>query len=184
MTQRYRPSGQKPARSARRDGTPGQRRTRAGRTPPRPAGRRGAASGPVKRTRAPEPRGWFTGRVAVLALVLAGLVLAYAYPVRTYLAQRAEITRLEQSQDGQRERIATLAAEREKWNDDEYVRTQARKRLHYVRPGETAYVVIDGADGDDDKGDRVGDGAAKDTGPWYSKLWSSVGAADKPRRAP
>lgn len=184
MSQRNRPSGQKPAQRARRGSASGQRRTGAGRTPQRPAGRRGSGSGTVKRTRAPEPRGWFTGRVAVLALVLSALVLAYAYPVRTYLAQRAEITRLEQSQEGQRQRITTLAAEREKWNDPEYVRTQARKRLQYVRPGEVAYVVVDESGGDDSRSDAAGDGTAKDAGPWYSKLWSSVGAADKPRRAP
>ena len=41
------------------------------------------------------------------------------------------------------EAVDEIDAERAKWKDPVYVRAQARDRLFYVYPGETAYVVID-----------------------------------------
>jgi len=73
-------------------------------------------------------------------MVLVGLLLAYAYPVRVYLAQQAEIAGLEQQQREQRERIAGLADERAKWDDPEFVKAKAKKELHYVQPGEILYL--------------------------------------------
>ncbi len=173
MSQRRTPSGQGPGRS--RASRPARS---VGRSAARPAVRRTAASraGGAKRTRAPKPKGRFTGRAAILALVLSALVLAYAYPVRTYLAQRAEIERLSESQDAQRKRIAGLEKELAKWDDPEYVRAQARSRLHYIRPDEVPYVVIDS-----DKG-RSGRNAGKPTGagtPWHERMWGSIAATDK-----
>src|SRR4029079_12070615 len=97
-------------------------------------------------TRAPEPRR-FTGRAMVLCLVLLGLLLAYAYPVRVYLTQQAEISAFEDSQATQREKIEQLNEQAAKWNDPEYVISQARSRLHMMLPGEKALVVIDPASG-------------------------------------
>ncbi|MGH3663537.1 MAG: FtsB family cell division protein [Micromonosporaceae bacterium] len=189
------PSGQGPGRSSRsRRSAPGgsradspRRASRAdssrgdaGRSADRPASRRTAAShaGGAKRTRAPKPGGRITGRAAILALVLSALVLAYAYPVRTYLAQRAEIERLADSQDTQQERIAALEKELAKWEDPEYVRAQARSRLHYIRPDEVPYVVIDTRDNKpgnaDLAGKAPGSGAA-----WYDRMWGSLAASDR-----
>lgn len=173
MSQRRTPSGQGPGRS--RSGRPARS---VGRSAARPAVRRTAASraGGAKRTRAPKPKGRFTGRAAILALVLSALVLAYAYPVRTYLAQRAEIERLSESQDAQRKRIAGLEKELAKWDDPEYVRAQARSRLHYIRPDEVPYVVIDS-----DKG-KSGRNAGKPAGagtPWHERMWGSIAATDR-----
>ena len=46
-----------------------------------------------------------SARTATLVLLLLALAFAYAYPVRVYLAQQAEIDRLEQAQSEQRQRI-------------------------------------------------------------------------------
>jgi len=112
----------------------------------------------------------------VLALVFVALILAYAYPVRTYLRQRAEIAELTDHQQAQRERIAKLRSERNKWDDPEYVEAQARRRLRMVRPGDKVYAVYGDPkrNGDKDSSDRR---VAKH-GPWYSKVWSSVQGAD------
>ncbi len=198
MAQRRTPSGQGPARrpgteqrgTSRRStstargasGSTGRgAASSAGRSASRPASaRRAAAAGGAQRTRAPRPRGRFTGRAAVLALVLSALVLAYAYPVRTYLDQRAEISQLKQDQQAQRRRIAGLEQERAKWNDPEYVRAQARSRLQYVRPGEVAYVIVSDPAGAARDNPGAGRSRASDSGPWYGRLWSSVQAADQP----
>ncbi|MGH3659446.1 MAG: FtsB family cell division protein, partial [Micromonosporaceae bacterium] len=118
----------------------------------------------------------FTGRAAILALVLSALVLAYAYPVRTYLAQRAEIDRLSESQRAQEKRIADLEKELDKWDDPEYVRAQARSRLHYIRPDEVPYVVIESEE--DSAGDARDDASGRDNGAWHDRMWGSVAATD------
>src|SRR5439155_23303221 len=116
-------------RAGARGATPSGRSPRAPRAARPAAARRGAPAGTAKRTRAPQPRR-LTGRATVLGLLLLGLLLAYAYPVRVYLSQQAEITTLEEQQAAQQKHIGDLKDERAKWNDDEYVKAQARRRLH------------------------------------------------------
>ncbi len=148
-----------------------------GRSPGRPAARRGGAGGgAAKRIRAPQPRR-LTGRATVLAGVLIVLLFAYAYPVRIYLSQQAEIAELEQQQAEQRRRIESLAERREKWNDPEYVRAQARSRLQYVLPGEVPLVVLHDKAAGTPGGDPAAGRAAAP--PWYGQLWSSVREADR-----
>jgi cell division protein FtsB len=192
-----RPGGRSAARIGTRDTTatrldPRVGRSTASRTPgmgrggdgarsdSRPAAaRRAAATGATKRTVAPRPRA-FTGRATVLLVVLAALALAYTYPIRVYLAQESEIAQMRAAQDAQRAVIAGKAEVVAKWQDPEYVRSIARKRFYYVRPGEVPLVLLD---------DPVG--AARDAGVpppaaapdrWYDTLWSSIEAAnDEPR---
>jgi cell division protein FtsB len=180
-----------PATPAARGGSPGSagarssgarsggaRSAEAGRSAKRPAAaRRAAAAGAVKRTPAPQPRR-LTRRATVLAGLLIALLLAYAYPVRVYLSQQAEIATLEQRQSEQRRRIAHLAEERAKWDDDEYVRAQAR-RLHYFLPGEVPYVVVDPNAAADSPGGDPAAGQRRQTRPWYGGLWSSLDAANR-----
>ncbi len=162
---------------------PGARPDRT-RSAARPAAARRSAGGPppgggpARRTPAPA-RGRHTGRTTVLATVLLALLLAYAYPMRVYLTQQAEIQALEDRQHTQRLHIKELEEERAKWNDDEYVRAQARRRLHYVLPGETAYLVLDGSGAPDAPGGSPGPGTGKPPERWYGGLWSSIGAANR-----
>lgn len=146
------------------------------------AARRAGAGGVARRTRAPQPRR-LTGRAAVLCMVLIGLLLAYAYPVRVYLSQQSEIDQLESAQAAQRARISELSGRLEKWNDDEYVKAQARGRLLFTMPGEKPLLVIDKTQSQGNKPGKVGavstPGDGGDGGPWYGKLWSSVRAADQ-----
>jgi len=123
---------------------PGQR--------PRPAGARrttGTTTG-----RRPTSPNRLTGRATVLVLVLSALLLAYAYPVRIYLNQQAEIAALRAHQRQQQAHIADLRAESAKWNDPAYVEAQARSRLQMGRPGETLYIVVDGDTPDQHRPER------------------------------
>src|SRR5690606_11065590 len=106
----------------------------------RPAGglRRGQ---PARRTRAPRGPIRISARAAALGVVLLALMLSYAYPLRVYLAQQAEISALEAVQREQRESIQRLADEVARWNDDEYVTGQALQRLRLAEVGELVYVV-------------------------------------------
>jgi hypothetical protein len=54
------------------------------------------------------------------------------------------------------------------------VKTQARRRLHYVKPGEKAYVIVEAPQ----EAIANDEAKARDTGPWYDQLWSTIQAAD------
>ncbi|MGH3343463.1 MAG: FtsB family cell division protein [Carbonactinosporaceae bacterium] len=119
-----------------------------------------------------------TGRAAILAVVACALVLALAYPLRAYLGQRAEVAELREKVELQRERVAVLHKQEQRWRDPTYVKMQARKRLHYVDPGETGYVTVP------DRAARASRGAsAGRVPPWFRALWGSVGDAAHVRGA-
>lgn len=61
--------------------------------------------------------------------------------------------------------------------DNEYVISQARQRLHMVLPGEKPYVVVDPSRSQQTDPTAI-PGTEKASRPWYGKLWSSVEAAD------
>jgi cell division protein FtsB len=136
---------------------------------PRPGNRTGA--GGVRRNR-------LTGRATALFVVLAMLAVAYAWPVKEYLRQRSELAVLRADTVATQARVDALTAEQKRWADPAYVKAQARDRLHYVMPGETAYVVL--------QPDRP---ARPQTLPaatqpvpvaWYDALWGTVQGADRP----
>jgi hypothetical protein len=114
----------------------------------------------------------------ILGVVTLGLLLAYAYPVRVFLAQQAEIAALEQRQERQRARITELEERYAKWNDEQYAISQARKRLHMVLPGETPYFVIDPEGSEAVKASAQNPEPKREI-PWYGKLWSSIESADQ-----
>jgi cell division protein FtsB len=121
-------------------------------------------------------RSGLTARAAILALVVCALALALAYPLRQFLAQRAEIGELRQRTSAQEQRVAELKEQKERWKDPAYVKAQARERLHFVMPGEVAYVVLD--PGETTVHARGGTRPAPPARPWYGDLWASVQAAD------
>lgn len=163
---------------------PGSQRDRARpRSAPKTTRRPVRPTRPVEPIR-PVPGSRLTGRTAVLGLLCCLLVLTLAYPAQEYLSQRQRIDQLERDQAAQRERIAELDERNKRWSDPDYVRAQARERLQYVRPGEVAYVIVDGSGDTGDATGEPGDSKASDRGPWYGKLWSSVDAADSPERLP
>lgn len=123
---------------------------------------------------APKQRGSLTGRAALLALVFGLLVLTLAVPVRFWFAQRAEISGLEANVAAARERVAELQILQERWTDSAFVVAEARRRLHFVMPGEVGYTTI-GADGLPAEAALVGVSA----GAWYDKIWTAVEQADQ-----
>jgi hypothetical protein len=62
--------------------------------------------------------------------------------VQIYLDQRRQIVEMEQSIDLAEEAVAQMQAERDRWQDPVYIRSQARDRLYYVLPGEVSYLVM------------------------------------------
>ena len=160
-----RPGRRGPARAARRRGSS---------TSDGAGGGVGAAAARAAR-RVP---GGLTGRAAVLGLVVCALVLSLAYPAKEFLAQRGEISRLEQQQRDARARVAALEERRRQLSDPAYVRAQARERLHFVLPGETVYIVVRPSGGTGAGGAAPDVPVAAQDGSWYGRLWGTVRAAD------
>ncbi|MGW0884539.1 FtsB family cell division protein [Streptomyces sp. NPDC002671] len=118
-------------------------------------------------------RSRLTGRAALLALVLCSLIVALAYPMRQYVSQRAEISDLQRQREQARRRVEQLRDLKARWQDDSYAEQQIRRRLHYVMPGETGYVVVaPGAA----KQSRARLGASRR--PWYANVWDGVDKSD------
>ena len=88
----------------------------------------------------------FTGRAAVLVLVLAVLTVSYASSLRAYLQQRSHIGELKATIAEREANIDDLEREKKRWDDPAYVKAQARARFGYLMPGESGFEVI-GADG-------------------------------------
>ena len=124
-----------------------------------------------------------TARAIALAVVLVILTISYATSLRIYFAQAHEIAATKAEIAERQQRILQLQGDLARWDDEAYVRTQARDRLGWVVPGETGYTVV-GADGKPLGGGAVITAETAPEGPaqdsWWSKLWGSVEAADQP----
>ncbi|MCX3063437.1 FtsB family cell division protein [Streptomyces beihaiensis] len=118
-------------------------------------------------------RSRLTGRAALLALVVCTLIVALAYPMRQYVAQRGEIADLQRRQRQAKERVDKLRDQKARWQDNSYAEQQIRERLHMVMPGETGYILPDPHATESSHTDK---GAADR--PWYSNVWDSVDKAD------
>ena len=120
-----------------------------------------------------------------MLLVLGALIVSYAQSLRVWFDQHQQITALQQEIRDREKRVDQLGDEVQRWNDDAYVKAQARQRLGWVMPGEIGYRVI-GADGKPigappepaGPADPQADDPEKPT--WYTKLWGSVEGAGKP----
>ncbi|MFJ9769862.1 septum formation initiator family protein [Kitasatospora sp. NPDC101157] len=135
----------------------------------------------------------FTSRATVLVLVLCSLVAILAYPTRQFISQRAEISAQRAKADHVRQQVEQLRRDKARWQDPEYVKAQARARLHYAVPGETPYIAADpsGAAAAQPSASATPGGPSAaaagrpDTAkPWYASVWDSVDAADTAALAP
>ena len=118
-----------------------------------------------------------TGRAAMLALVVCLLAISLAYPMREYLAQRGDLTAYRAQVATQAKQVAELTAQHQRWQDPAYVSAQARERLHYVLPGETAYVVLGKERASTPDGIVEPHAAAVQRRPWFTDLWHTVEVA-------
>ena len=109
-------------------------------------------------------------------LVVGALIVSAALPLREFLNQRSEISQVRTDQAAVRQRVADLEAEKARLADPAYVASEVRRRLHYVLPGETAYVVL----APTAPPAAAAAARAKAASPWYTQLWGSVRAADAP----
>ena len=124
--------------------------------------------------------GALSWRTAVLAVVVV-LALAVLLPsMRVYFTQQDNLRQLRADRDQASTQVEDLTDDLRRWDDPAYVVAQARERLAYVFPGETAYRVMDPELVEAQKQDVSGAIETPDTSPlspWYSTLWDSIETA-------
>ncbi len=115
-------------------------------------------------------------RLLILFIVLFAVAVTLAPPAQHYFAQRAQISALEASVESNRKSLQEARAELERWKNPDYIRSQARQRLHFVLPGERQYIVLNGArDSVNTEGSFAQINEDFPLGlPWYARIISSI----------
>lgn len=115
---------------------------------------------------------WLLGAVGVL---LAVLILPY---FQKWLVQRSQLETARSQVAQTRRDVADLQARQARWQDDDYVRAQARARLKYVMPGEVGFDVLDPRSAATPADPGPVAAAVPGAGsPWYADVWASARVA-------
>ena len=115
-----------------------------------------------------------SGRTVSLVAVFFIFALVLAPPIQHYFTQRAQINALRAQVDGDRAALEAARLELIRWQDPDYVKAQARERLHFVMPGERQYIVTGTPNGDDEvTANKVAD-QLEDGAPWYTRMIASI----------
>ena len=135
----------------------------------RRAGRRATIA--VMPVRSLLPQSALARQVAILGLVLCAIALSVAFPLRSYLAQRTELAQAVATQQDLELQRDELQARKIALEDPDYIAAEAKRRLQYVTPGDTVFVVhapvlSTAAD--------IAAAEAADDLPWYGSLWNSL----------
>jgi cell division protein FtsB len=80
--------------------------------------------------------------LAMLAVMLIG-VLTLAPSLQLLFEQRRDIADYQTLVEQAKAELEGMKEERLRWDDEVYVRSQARDRLYFVMPGEVSFLVMD-----------------------------------------
>jgi len=182
-----------PSRPARPRAAGGARRgPSAPRPAPRPLRGTGRVARPPRSTRAtgpaatqpgedrpPAPTVTLRGLGLFIVVLVAFIVLAPT--LRHAVEQQEQLRRVIAEVAAAERRTAELQEELARWQDEDFVKAQARDRLGFVMPGERTYRVIDPHTvlGEETVSDEEPEGAMPtvDNAPWYLQIWDSVDVA-------
>ncbi|WP_185933761.1 FtsB family cell division protein [Actinobaculum suis] len=169
----------------------GQSTARTGRgSPKKPQGKRGLTfeSGNGPRT---------ISLRLIAVFLFAVLALIIITPTFTrYLGQQEQLRQVRAEYEDLQQRSADLEAQLAQWQDDDYVRQQARLRLGYVVPGERLYVTpgFSEATAQERQEEKVAEAnrTRRSKTPWYITWWESTqiagyasdGEVDNPNDTP
>ena len=127
-------------------------------------------------SRRPSNRRRTRGNARPLALIAIIFIftLTLAPPIKNYFTQRAQISALKSQVASDRTALEKARAELSRWQDPDYIKSQARERLHFVMPGERQYIVT-GTDITKSQPQTTQIARQVPAGaPWYTKLIASV----------
>jgi len=121
-----------------------------------------------------------SGRTFAIAAIFFALALFLAPPIKNYFTQRAQISALESQLSSDYAALAAARKELMQWQDPNYIKSQARERLHFVMPGERQYIVTGGDESQDPSTTGISVVENLPEGqPWYTRMIASVTEAGK-----
>ena len=121
-----------------------------------------------------------SGRTLAIAAVFFALALFLAPPIKNYFTQRAQISALQSQLSSDYAALDAARKELMLWQDPEYIKSQARERLHFVMPGERQYIVT--GDANDTTANPNQSSAVENLPegqPWYTRIVASITEAGR-----
>jgi cell division protein FtsB len=115
--------------------------------------------------------------VTLLFLLVGAAFLTQVVPYRQIIASNRQVNSAEQQLASLESENSQLQADVDALNTEEEIERLARDKLGYVRPGETAYVVLD-PPGADDTPVVAGDESADPPPTWVDRVWDFLTGQD------
>ena len=120
----------------------------------------------------------------VVVLTVAAILSVMLVPsLYQWWQQERELAQIKAQVAEQQQKNADMQRQLDLWNDPDYISTQARERLGYVRPGETQYTVVDPGPQYQDSALAASAASTGPARPWVQQLGILVGKADQPPSA-
>ena len=117
----------------------------------------------------------------VVVLTVAAILSVMLVPsLYQWWQQEHELAQIKAQVAEQQQKNADMQRQLDLWNDPDYISTQARERLGYVRPGETQYTVVDPGPQYQDSALAAAAASTGPARPWVQQLAILVGKADQP----
>ena len=117
--------------------------------------------------------------LALIAIIFV-FTLTLAPPIKNYFTQRAQISALESQLSSDYSALEAARKELMLWQDPNYIKSQARERLHFVMPGERQYIVTGGDETEESQNSGISVVENLPEGqPWYTRMIASVTEAGK-----
>lgn len=116
--------------------------------------------------------------LGLIVVIAAAMIIFIAPPGYTLLNTYHEAHIVEQQLDNEKQRNSELKEELAKWEDSDFIETQARSRLGYVKPGQTRYQVVD--PGQKYIEQRKKALTQEPEQPWFIQLQESIKVAGDP----
>lgn len=113
-------------------------------------------------------------RFLAVATVFFLVIVLIGSPLQNYFSQRAQINALRAQVANNQRALDEARKELELWKDPNYIKSQARSRLHFVLPGERQYILanevtLEGSSNTNQVASNVPTGV-----PWYSRLIATI----------
>ncbi|WP_455134818.1 FtsB family cell division protein [Schaalia cardiffensis] len=112
-------------------------------------------------------------------ILLLGVVMVLLVPkLYVWMKQEEELRSITIQVQLAQQRNAEMQEKLELWNDPEFIASQARERLGYVKPGETQYTVVDPGEGYQDLAQVAAAAVQGPARPWLQVVAILLEEAD------
>lgn len=121
----------------------------------------------------------YSAKFLIFTTFLLASLLIIAPPLTRYIEQSHEVAQAAAQLEEVRAHREDLQQQLNLWQDENYIRSQARERLGYVMPGETLYSVkLPGESENRQQHVQEANRTRLAATPWFVTLWESMRLAD------